>query len=622
VRPATPVFAHGGDLPRHLADIRSQLSGGGSQAPPDAMGLPTVLEELAHVCASATSGRLLNNDDRLSLIADIGRSVSDVGSHAAAAAAPELADFRREVGRLNTRLQSAEGARAVALATTSLSAALRRPDVAVGAWRDVIATFEAQESSAESCEASVRSLRELTELRGHLWEPLGLASRLQTILSDDAVAQESERPATPIEQRLAPCEDTISTEPEIGDVAVWFAFANANLTTPYLQLGPLLFVVRDFVPEGFAQDRALEDLGRLPDLERWEDAEAHLSQLPGEHVVLARVWLPETFAEQAPSKARMVLESLLEIAKPGSTWRLYEGYMAWSGGEHFWGSSLMDAEEWERNSPAVSPFFEGTHRALTEFKPEFVQRLADQDASALEAVEDARWTIGLARAGDASQRVALGTRALERTLGVARARDESWLDVTTRFLKGPWVRLTFENELLDAAIAGTSGLPGRHTYNAEAYREIHDLVLPEHEPGIRIVSYAGVAGVQTRYGHLWEANALSLRVVREASAALTDPIATLEMLSRLEARFDRLIARTERQRNSLIHGTRPTQGVLTTIDGFVSTLNAYVAQESIRTAETGGTPLQQLEQWRVEALARRQRVETGENPLDVLFPDG
>jgi hypothetical protein len=575
---------------------------------------------LKHVCSSATHGRLLNDDDRRSLLADLGRSVNGLGKQATVAASPELASFRTDLSKLNARLRSAEGARAAALAAHSLREALGRSTVAVAAWRDVVATYESEATSAERCEADLQTLRDLSELRGNLWEPLGLASRLQLVLGDDAAAHRPELSPTPVEERVTSCERMIGAQPSIADCAVWFAFGSASLTSPYLELGPLLFVVRDYVPDGLMQPAALDNLGELPEIAYWEDAESHLSQLPQERVVLARVWLPNTFVDQAPRKARRTLESLLEIAKPASTWSLYDGYMAWSGGEHFWGSSLVDLVEWERNSPPVSPIFEGTQRALTDFKPGFVQRLADEEAVALEAVEDARWTIALSRTADASQRVALGTRALERTLGIAQARDESWLDVTTRFLKAPWVRLTLENELLDAAIAATNGLPGRHTHNADAYREIHDLVLPEHEPGLRVVSYAGLATVQAEYGDLWERNAFCGRIVREACAVLTEPNVALAALERLEARFDRLIARTERQRNSLIHGTRPTQAVLATIDDFVRTLNAYVAQESIRTAESGEIPLRQLERWRMQGQARHQQLREGDDPLVALFP--
>jgi hypothetical protein len=620
MRPSTTIFTHGGDLPGHLWDLRAQLGGGGAQAPPDAMGFATALVELRHVCASAAVGRFMRAHDRQSLVEDLGRSIAAIGPLTAGAAAPELADFRSELSRLSTHLDSAEGARAVVLSLESLSAALRRPVVAVAAWRDLVAAFEDENMSPEICETLMRNLRELVDLRGHLWAPQGLASGLEIVLGD-VVANTSELPATPLDERLARCEELISAQPRVADSAVWFVFDHADLTSNHLSSGPLLLVPGGLVPGGFAPGRVLHDVGPLPELEYWEDAESHLTQVPQEHVVLARVWLPNTFVDQAPRKARTLLESLIEMANPGSRWTLYDGHMVWSGGEHFWGSSFLDEAQWERDSPPVSPMFEGTDRRLTDFKAEFVQRLADDDPSALEAVEDVRWTISLRRTADAAQRVALGTRALERTLGVARASKESWLDVTTRFLKAPWVRLTLGNEMLDAAVAATSGLPGRYTHNAAQYREILDGVLPEREPGLRMVNHAELAKVHAACGHLWEANAFSGRIVREACAVLTDPQAALALLVRLEARFDRLVARTERQRNSLIHGTRPAYGVLNTIDRFVNDLNAYMAQESLRTAESGQTPLQELEHWRVAALLRRQKLEQGNDPVEVLFSD-
>lgn len=106
MRPSTAIFMHGGDLPGHLWDLRAQLGGGGGQAPPDAMGLPTALVELGHVCDSAADGRFTHAHDRQSLVEDLGRSIAAIGPLTASAAAPELADFRDELNQMNPRLRA------------------------------------------------------------------------------------------------------------------------------------------------------------------------------------------------------------------------------------------------------------------------------------------------------------------------------------------------------------------------------------------------------------------------------------------------------------------------------------------------------------------------------------
>jgi hypothetical protein len=88
----------------------------------------------------------------------------------------------------------------------------------------------------------------------------------------------------------------------------------------------------------------------------------------------------------------------------------------------------------------------------------------------------------------------------------------------------------------------------------------------------------------------------------------------LAALTQLEYRFDRLIARSERQRNALIHGTSPTYPVLASVDRFVRELNAFTAQVTLRAAETGETPLERLEIWRIEGHVRRQRLNRGDDP--------
>ncbi|MCA1679167.1 MAG: hypothetical protein LC777_09605, partial [Actinobacteria bacterium] len=90
-------------------------------------------------------------------------------------------------------------------------------------------------------------------------------------------------------------------------------------------------------------------------------------------------------------------------------------------------------------------------------------------------------------------------------------------------------------------------------------------------------------------------------------------------LTALEGRFRCLLARTERQRNAIVHGQRPTEGVLASIDEFVRDLGRLVAQESMRSAETGQPPLSQLERWRVDLLEEHARLSAGESPLQVLF---
>ena len=67
-------------------------------------------------------------------------------------------------------------------------------------------------------------------------------------------------------------------------------FGNADLLNMSLSIGPLLLVPRDLGPGGFATGRVLHDVGPLPELKYWENAENHLTQIPEEHVVLARVW--------------------------------------------------------------------------------------------------------------------------------------------------------------------------------------------------------------------------------------------------------------------------------------------------------------------------------------------
>jgi len=81
-----------------------------------------------------------------------------------------------------------------------------------------------------------------------------------------------------------------------------------------------------------------------------------------------------------------------------------------------------------------------------------------------------------------------------------------------------------------------------------------------------------------------------------------------------------LLARTERQRNALTHGTGTTEAVVRGVDGFAVVLARYAANEMMHQASTGKEPLIELERDRVQALEREARLTAGDGPLGVLWP--
>ena len=105
------------------------------------------------------------------------------------------------------------------------------------------------------------------------------------------------------------------------------------------------------------------------------------------------------------------------------------------------------------------------------------------------------------------------------------------------------------------------------------------------------------------------------RIVREVTAVLRSPEQALKRLRLLGKRFDRLLARAERQRNALAHGTGTTETVLRAVDSFVAVLAQYVAQEAVRQATTGKEPLIEFERQRIEAIEQEARLEVGDSPL-------
>lgn len=344
----------------------------------------------------------------------------------------------------------------------SLGALLERfyqPEVVQAAWDDVVDAF-AEGQTAEVGEYCIAVLRELCEARGHKWSDLGLAYQLTRLLSDDiavavaagavdgeTVSDWGATAGLSEEERLSLCRVAVAAEAARGDVAVWLLFVEAYVEG-WQRLGPVQLFDAHLMPDGIRAGGALggfDDYEAPPELGDWDADSVYSGDLGvpvGEHAVLARVWLPETLVELAPQRARVLVQTLVEVANDDSRWVLKDGEAAHRVGGDWYGSlGFDDPAVLRENRRSLDVIAERTRDALTLFNDSFVERLVNGDAAAAEAIEDL------------VQRVALGTRALERTLGIAQAVDEDWADVTTRYLLAPWVALERSRWVQCAAIS-------------------------------------------------------------------------------------------------------------------------------------------------------------------------
>ncbi len=623
--------------PEWALALRRQVREGGAGAPAETLGPTSILFELRNVCRSMLIGRGgPSDDDRKSLVVDIGKMREGLGPNFVGAANPLLDDFSGQLNQLGRRLKTAHGARVVNLQLDSLLDRLAQPEVGRAAWKDVVAAFQDPDEPAERCELRLLQLRELSELRGH--EVLrfgGLATRMDHVLADDPseLARLGDVASTPLDasrrfagvaldRRVELCGDLVAAAPEVDDTAVWFVLDSAALAGGWLRRGPVQFFSGELFPDHLDADgplRGYEDYEPPPELRDLDEARRWFDPLPSEHVVLARVWLAGAPVGTARERAREVVEGLIEVVKAESRWVLYEGEVQWRAATGWSGATPTDPAALYEARTAVHPFFEGTGEALEQLQSDFVARLVAQEAAAVEAVEDARWTRTVEREGSATARVALGTRALERTMNIAQVKGEGWYGATARYLLAPWVQLRLRNELLDAGVSATWGL--RYRGDETTFRHAEDLVWPSVTPRRSDLNYGGLAQLDSRLPGALPEGSVERRLLRDATERLNSPEAMLTTLGVLRDSFARLLARTRRQRNAVLHGTRPAAGVLASIDDFVIVLGALVAEESMRTAETRREPLVAFEQARARLLEAEARLQAGDDPVWALELD-
>jgi hypothetical protein len=268
---------------------------------------------------------------------------------------------------------------------------------------------------------------------------------------------------------------------------------------------------------------------------------------------------------------------------------------------------------------AVHPVFQSTGRNIADFSPSFVDRLLAGGDAESEAMQDALWTVSVERAAASTQRVVLATRALERGLSRARTTaDDTWAEPAERFLRAPWIRYALYGELMDAAYAALYLMPDRHGGNAQVFSELHDELFREAEPGRRLFDPTRLKGSLPKVLALLPEGSMQHRLARDALAVVSDRESASAAIARLDRRFRALLARTERQRNALTHGTGTHDVVVKTVDSFVTLLVRLVAQEAMRQATTGEQPLVELERWRADLIDVEIALNAAGDPADLV----
>lgn len=641
MKPQWIVYSASPPMSAGLQALRRQLRARGSEASADVLGPITALRELEAVCSSVTAGRgKPNPENRTSLLKDVIASLEALGDTVSGVLAPQLPDFRGQVGGLMKALDSVAATRSIQLGVESLLSELSSAAAPVAAWRDAVAAFLDVNGTSSRCERRIQQLVEIAEHRGVDYD--AWARRADSILGDDArvmaqfdvyVADDYVRnDGIPLaglneDRRLELCEQTLGGLPARSTAVVWLALADAVLPAPCIDAGGIALFESGLMPDGILSGEARTESGAVypPPPELQDDGfvsviRESLAGLDGppDSRALVRTTFEQTTVAEARSRAREVVRGIIDIGEAGSTWRLLDGELIWTP-EHWSGRGFTDPERQPKTRfrRAIDP----ASTRLQELSPGFVRRWLDGDADAERAADVAVWVATLKRTQSHEQRVISAVRAVEQVLArVQVGTNGSWVDSARRYLQSTMINHVLLNEIQDALFCAYNVTERAVERPEELFERLKMMTSPGKDTGYTWSALTqDLAVVLPQALDLADEGSMPQRILREAARVLADPAAMLERLGQIELWFDRMLDRTARQRNALVHSTATAEAVLRNVDSFVVLLASYVSDEGLRSDVAAAEPLAAFERDRVNYLKRTSRLEAGAVPADHLW---
>jgi hypothetical protein len=593
--PRSTGYRFPGEMTAWFSAFRRQLPGGGYGAPADALGPVAIIDELR---IQARAGEI-NRDDAASLERDIHQAFGELGPATLAAIGPTLDLFLKIVGPLRRRIGDSDDAALLEREATLLLRCLARGSVREAAFLDAWKSFRKVDRPPERCELRLFHLRELVEHAGLDWKRTSdrldavLEDRHEAVtpLADELPADSGETAGLPEERRLALCGELIGREPGREARVVWLVVDHSAIPEPWISVGPIDIYAGALWPDGLKAGGPLSrmDPNFIPPPELDDDClQPMTDRIQLDQVLLARVSLSDVPPGAAARRAREVLESAIDFANAGSSWRLFGGEMVWGEIGGWSGSSLLSPTELARFEGPVDPVFEPTAEAFAELDPDWIRRLAAGDPIAAEAVRDTRLSLAAAGQDDPLLTLALGTRPIERAFRALDPEGGDRAAAARAYLRPAWVRRAIYGELQDAAVAGLEVT--RTGPDLGELRRIESRVWRPDRPGRKLFSLAGFAQVAGDLLALVnDEGTVADRLLRQTIDLLDDPAVALRRIETLEARFERLLDRSERQRNTVIHGHLPPPALVEAGRSFLWTLGAYAVSDLFR-HDTGEEP--------------------------------
>jgi hypothetical protein len=633
MRFAVTWFKHNADvLPRWALELARQIPDRGAQAPPELLGPVTALRELRAAAKALLSGRpARSSDDRTSLRDDLARALEVLGPRTAAGAAPVLKPLRQDLGRLPALLSETNGALAAQGLAEAALEALAEPELAGAAWDDLCAAFVGDDR-AGIAELRIRQLAELVEVGGGDWR--SAARRIERILYDDRLvladvgAVESpplldgaydvealnEPAGLPFEERLRIARAEITASPPFGDLIAWVCFRNASLRRTYLEVAGVQFFGHQMWPDGVINGHY--DGGRPFDEFRGGAGTPLFVRVPEEPFVIVRIPLGSGRLTGAVNRARAVAQDLVRAASPGSEWALIDGAMIHVvGSDRGWFGAVLHDQP-PTQADRASPEFEPTGRSLAGLDHSLAAKLLEGDPQAHEAVRDVEWAEALSRVPEVPQRLALGTRLIERALPAPSGSH--WTEPVRRYLRGAWSEQKARQLIEDTAVGSVDLLDSRMSPD-RLEKSWRSRLLPTGSGSAYTIRLDETLRSVEELKEDLPRESLQWRVAAELAEHACSSADWLHFLGAVERRFDILLARLARQRNAVLHGADTVPDVIESVSGFAIELENFVTFFGLDAAAAGQPLLTLLEKNRIRLEQTRQRLTAGEAPSTAIF---
>ncbi len=615
-------------LPASLATLVRQLDGGGADAPPDILSPVAAAQELKAVSAAVLAGRgAPYKADCASLKIDLQQSFGCLGPASKTLHATVIDDFRKQVARLDDLVADGAGARVLHRDAEILLRELGSDASLVAAFDDAVAAFESG-AFVGRCETRLRYLKSVVEAAGHDW--LERARRLHDALAGSYSALDAAAALDPphvgerlhldeaglsVDERLWLCRTILPAKAKLGPVVVWLVYANAFVAGMHVRNGPVEFYDSRIWP-------AVLD-GKWPGNPGWtqppelahSSADLFFHGVPDQDFAMVRVSLDGPVAT-ARARARSLARAALELTGWQSDWVLMEGECAFAD-DWFGSTGFTDPRERALNVPS-SPMLDPAAHVLDDLDSNLLERLAAGDEPAAELLADTRWRRTITGVPDAEHRVALVVALFERALVPSAVRSDKWYGACQRCFE---LLLSFddiERHVRDAGDCGVHAVGHMPDRRDDFLALERTLIAHGRGTSYSVRLKEVIRAAAPLRAHL-EPASMEARMLKEVEERTRDGAAAAAWVSESRKRFERLLARTRRQRNAITHGTRTVPAVLETVEPFldrvagrlIGALHYCVAERRDLTTE--------LQSWRVVRLKRHDDLAAGGDPEGVVW---